>query len=97
MSQGIADRRFGKKASGPGACFPFPPRPLSLPLSLSLCTSLVVPQRQQTRRLAVVSRFTPIFGIISVVHTLARLGIWDLCLFCFPFLFFLTTRRDLAQ
>lgn len=34
---------------------------LYLSLSLSLCTSLVVPQRQQTRRLAVVSRFTPYF------------------------------------
>lgn len=58
---GTADRRLGKKASGPGACFLFPRRQLSLPLTISICTSLVVPQRQQTRRLAVVSRFTPYF------------------------------------
>lgn len=65
-------------------------------LSPSLCTSLVAPQRRQTRRLAVVSRFNPLFLILFLLFILWLGWVYGI-LVIFPFLLPLTSSRDLAQ
>lgn len=62
---------------------------------LSLCTSLVVPAAATDTSSGSCLSLPPTFATISAVHTLARLGIWDLGIF-FPSCS-LSLTRDLAQ
>ena len=77
VERGTADRRVGQKGLQARVLVFLSLSPTLFAFFLSLCTSLVVPPAATDTSSGGCLSLPPIFGIISAVHTLARLGIWD--------------------